>query len=146
MKISIGSDHAGYRHKEALKKALESDGHSVIDVGTDSEESVDYPDFASAAARLVAEGKADRGVIVCGTGIGVSIAANKVKGIRAANVTNVEMARLAREHNDANMVAVGARITPVDLAIDIVRTFLKSEFSEGRHTKRVEKIKDLEQQ
>ncbi|MBI2794661.1 MAG: ribose 5-phosphate isomerase B [Ignavibacteria bacterium] len=146
MKISIGSDHAGYRHKEALKKALEEDGHAVIDVGTASEDSVDYPDFASAAARLVAEGKAEMGVLVCGTGIGVSIAANKIKGIRAANVTNVEMARLAREHNDANMVAVGARITPVALAIEIVRTFLKSEFSGGRHTKRVEKIQDLEQQ
>jgi ribose 5-phosphate isomerase B len=94
----------------------------------------------------VAEGKAEMGVLVCGTGIGVSIAANKIKGIRAANVTNVEMARLAREHNDANMVAVGARITPVALAIEIVRTFLKSEFSGGRHTKRVEKIQDLEQQ
>jgi ribose 5-phosphate isomerase B len=144
MKISIGSDHAGYRHKEALKEALEADGYAVIDVGTASEESVDYPDFASAAARLVAEGKAEMGVLVCGTGIGVSIAANKIKGIRAANVTNVEMARLAREHNDANMVAVGARITPVELAIEIVRTFLKSEFSGGRHTKRVEKIQDLE--
>lgn len=146
MNISIGSDHAGYRHKEALKKALEADGHNVIDVGTDSEESVDYPDFAFAAAKLVVDGKVDRGVIICGTGIGISIAANKVRGIRAANVTNVEMARLAREHNDANMVALGARITPIDLAIEIVRTFLVTEFGEGRHIRRIEKIQGLERQ
>jgi len=144
MTVSIGSDHAGYHHKEAIKQAMLDDGYTVLDVGTTSEESVDYPDFGAAAARLVADGSADRGVLICGTGIGISIAANKIHGIRAANCTTVEMARLAREHNDANMVAVGARITPVDLAINIVKTFLTTEFEGGRHTARVHKIEGLE--
>lgn len=142
MTISIGADHAGFAHKEYLKRGLVSDGHVVIDVGTDSEASVDYPDFAQAAAHLVADGIAERGVIICGTGIGISIAANKVRGIRAANCTSVEMAELARKHNNANMVAVGARITSMELSIDIVRKFMSTEFEGGRHEERVRKIEN----
>lgn len=143
MTISIGSDHAGFAYKEALKAMLQADGHDVIDVGTHTEDRADYPDYGVAAARLVADGTARFGVIVCGSGIGISIAANKVRGIRAANCVTVEMAALARQHNDANMVAVGQRLVSVDLAKDIVRTFLATDFEGGRHTQRVEKIHSL---
>lgn len=143
MIISIGSDHAGFNHKEELKQVLVDLGHEVLDVGAYSLDRVDYPDFGVKAAQLVADGTAEYGVLVCGSGIGISIAANKIKGIRAANVTSVEMAHLARAHNNANMVAVGERITPLDLAIDIVKEFLTSEFEEGRHTGRVAKLNDL---
>lgn len=140
MTISIGSDHAGFAHKEFLKNALVQEGHVVIDVGTNSDASVDYPDFAVAAAHLVVDHICERGVLICGTGIGISIAANKVRGIRAANCTSIEMAELARKHNDANMVAVGSRITPMDLSLEIVRVFLRTEFEAGRHAVRVSKI------
>lgn len=143
MTISIGSDHAGFAYKEALKAMLQADGHDVIDVGTHTEDRADYPDYGVAAARLIADGTARFGVIVCGSGIGISIAANKVRGIRAANCVTVEMAALARQHNDANMVAVGQRLVSVDLAKDIVRTFLATDFEGGRHTQRVEKIHSL---
>jgi ribose 5-phosphate isomerase B len=145
MNIAIASDHAGLQHKNALVAMLQSDGHTVIDVGTHENTSVDYPDFGIAAAQLVANGTADRGVLVCGSGIGISIAANKVHGIRAANVTSVEMAQLARQHNDANMVAVGERITPLETAKDIVRAFIATEFEGGRHQRRVDKITEAEQ-
>ena len=141
--IAIGSDHAGFSHKEAIKKMLVDAGYTVVDVGTDSEERVDYPDFGAAAARLVANGSADLGVVICGSGIGISIAANKVKGIRAANVTSVEMARLARAHNNANMVAIGERITPLPEALEIVKEFINTSFEGGRHTQRVEKLDRL---
>ncbi len=140
MTISIGADHAGYAYKEAIKAVLVARGHVVVDVGTDSADSVDYPDYGMAAADLVASGQADAGVLICGTGIGISIAANKVAGIRAANATTEEMARLARAHNNANMIAVGSRITSLDDAIRIVEAFLTTEFEGGRHEKRVEKI------
>lgn len=143
MNIVIGSDHAGFNHKEAIKKVLIDLGHEVLDVGTDSLDRVDYPDFGVAAAKQVANGIAEYGVLVCGSGIGISIAANKVKGVRAANVTSVEMAHLARAHNNANMVAVGERLTPLDVAVDIVKEFLSAEFEEGRHTGRVAKLDDL---
>lgn len=143
MTISIGSDHAGFAYKEALKTMLQTDGHDVIDVGTHSDERADYPDYGVAAARLVADGTARFGVLVCGSGIGISIAANKVKGIRAANCVTVEMATLARQHNDANMVAVGQRLVTEDLAKEIVRTFLSTDFEGGRHAQRVEKIHTL---
>lgn len=143
MTISIGSDHAGFAYKEALKAMLQADGHDVIDVGTHSDERADYPDYGVAAARLVADGTARFGVLVCGSGIGISIAANKVKGIRAANCVTVEMATLARQHNDANMVAVGQRLVTEDLAKEIVRTFLSTDFEGGRHAQRVEKIHTL---
>jgi len=145
MTVSLGSDHAGFSHKQAIKAMLEDDGYTVLDVGTFDETSVDYPDFGIAAARLVANGEAHRGVLVCGSGIGISIAANKVAGIRAANVTSVEMARLSRQHNNANMVAVGERITSVEEAKDIVRTFLSTDFEGGRHQQRVNKISEAEQ-
>ena len=141
--IAIGSDHAGFKHKEAIKQMLVDEGYTVLDVGTDSEERVDYPDFGVAAGRLVADGSADYGVLVCGSGIGISIAANKIKGVRAANVTSVEMAELSRQHNNANMVAVGERITPLDEALEIVKAFLKAEFEGGRHEQRVAKINTI---
>jgi ribose 5-phosphate isomerase B len=140
MMISIGSDHAGFSHKEAIKAMLLAEGHDVRDVGTHSMESVDYPDFGIAAATLVADGTARFGVLVCGSGIGISIAANKVHGIRAANCTSVQMAELARQHNDANMVAVGERLVTEKQALDIVRTFLATPFEGGRHQRRVDKI------
>lgn len=143
MNIALGSDHAGFAYKEALKEMLVADGHAVIDVGTTSLESVDYPDYGTAAAHLVRDGQADAGVLVCGSGIGISIAANKVRSIRAANCTSVEMARLARMHNNANMVAVGERLVSIDLAKDIVRAFLSTDFEGGRHERRVEKIDSL---
>jgi len=141
MRVVIGSDHAGFDQKQRLKAHLESLGHDVSDVGTDSGDvSVDYPDFAIKAARAVAKHKADFGVLVCGTGIGMAIAANKVPGARAANVTDVEFARLAREHNDANIVTVSARFTPVGVNEQIVDAFLSTPFEGGRHAGRVGKI------
>jgi ribose 5-phosphate isomerase B len=140
MTISIGSDHAGYAYKEAIKTMLTEQGHAVLDVGTTSEDSVDYPDYGKAAADLVRTGQATFGVLVCGSGIGISIAANKLPGIRAANCTSTTMAKLARQHNDANMVAVGQRLVTVDEARSIVTTFLETPFEGGRHQRRVEKI------
>ena len=140
MTISIGSDHAGYAYKTELKSMLVALGHDVIDVGTESEASVDYPDYGTAAAALVRDGKAHCGVLICGSGIGISIAANKVQGIRAANCTSVEMAQLARQHNDANVVAVGQRLVSLELAKEIVSAFLSTPFEGGRHQRRVDKL------
>lgn len=140
MTISIGSDHAGFLYKEALKQMLVDDGHVVLDVGTDSEASADYPDFGTSAAHLVRDAYADCGVIICGSGIGISIAANKVRGVRAANCTSVEMAHMSRLHNNANVVAVGQRLVSLELAMDIVRTFMSTPFEGGRHQRRVDKI------
>ena len=141
MRVVIGSDHAGYDQKERLKAHLVARGHDVVDVGTASaDESVDYPDFAIAAGRMVARGDAELGVLVCGTGIGMSIAANKIRGVRAANVTNVEFARLAREHNNANVVTVSARSVSVQENEAIVDAFLAMPFAGGRHAGRVDKI------
>lgn len=144
MKIAIGSDHAGYRLKEHLARSLREDGFEIDDVGAFSEESVDYPDFAAAVARKVAVGEAERGVLVCGTGVGVAIAANKVDGVRAANCLEPFSARMARAHNDANVVTVGARVIGPGLATEVVRTFLAVPFDGGRHQRRVEKITSLE--
>lgn len=145
MRIVIGSDHAGFDQKQRLAKHLADGGHDVIDVGASSaEQSVDYPDFALAAARAVAAGDADFGVLVCGTGIGMSIAANKVAGVRAANVTTSEFAALAREHNDANVVTVSARFVPVQVNEEIVDTFVSTAFGGGRHADRVAKISAAE--
>ena len=145
MRVVIGSDHAGFDQKERIKVHLAEEGHDVTDVGTsNAEESVDYPDFAIAAGRIVARGDADLGVLVCGTGIGMSIAANKVRGVRAANVTIPEFARLAREHNNANVVAVSARFIPEELNEQIVDIFLNTEFAGGRHGDRVGKITAVE--
>jgi ribose 5-phosphate isomerase B len=145
MKIAIASDHAGYTEKEAIKQQLAQMGIEYEDFGTDSAEtSVDYPDFAARVGHAVTTGEAERGILVCGTGIGVSIAANKIPGIRAALVWNPETAQLARTHNDANIIAVGARTTPPDTIKEIVATYLSNEFAGGRHARRVEKIAELE--
>jgi ribose 5-phosphate isomerase B len=140
MNIAIGSDHAGFRLKEELRRHLESAGHTVIDLGTASEESVDYPDYGLAVGRAVASGQASRGVAVCGTGIGIAIAANKVPGIRAGTPGDLFATRLMREHNDANVIAFGARLTAAPLAIAMLDLFLETGFAGGRHSRRVDKL------
>ncbi len=140
MKIALGADHAGYDLKEHLARFLRQQGHEVQDLGTFSHESVDYPDFAAAVARSVTGGEAERGLLVCGTGIGVAIAANKHRGIRAANCNDLFGARMARAHNDANVLTLGGRIVGPGLAEEIVRTFLDTAWEDGRHRRRVEKI------
>lgn len=144
MKISLGCDHGGYDLKEIVKKHLESKEFEIIDVGTYSLDSVDYPDYGSKAAELVAKKEVDKGIVICTTGIGISIAANKVKGIRCALCTNAYMAKMTRLHNDANMLALGAGILGKNLALEIVDTWLDTDFEGGRHIKRVEKIMDIE--
>ena len=146
MKVVIGADHAGYGLKEEIKEVLRQLSIEFLDVGTmNSEASVDYPDFAEAVARKVASGEFDRGIIVCGTGVGVAIAANKVKGIRAANCNDVVCAKFSREHNDANILTMGSRIIGPAVANEIVKTWLGTEFEGGRHARRVEKISQLEE-
>ena len=142
--IAIGSDHAGYEAKELMKRELEALGVEVIDKGAHGLESVDYPDFGAAVGRAVASGEVERGVLVCGSGIGISMAANKVPGVRAALCWNEETARLAREHNDANILCFGARLIKPDLAARIVRVFIETEFAGGRHALRVEKLSQLD--
>ena len=144
MKIAIADGHGGYKLKEEIKPYIESLGHTVTDFGTYSEDSVDYPDYAAPCARAVVSGEADRGIVICGTGIGISIAANKIKGVRCALCTD-PVARLTREHNDANMLAMGARIIGGELARGIVKAFLETDFSNGkRHIDRINKITELE--
>jgi ribose 5-phosphate isomerase B len=146
MRIAVGSDHAGFDLKAALAKYLADAGHQVIDLGTDSAEvSVDYPVFGLAVGRAVAEGRAERGVCVCGTGIGIGIAANKVDGVRAAMVHDVTTAALARHHNDANVICLGGRTTGMAEAIDAVQTFFSTEFDGGRHQRRLDEISQFEQ-
>ncbi len=142
--IALGADHAGFPLKEALKSWLIERGYEVVDCGTQSAESVDYPDYAAAVAGAVTAGKAGRGVLVCGTGLGMAMAANKVPGIRAAACTDVYTARLSREHNDANVLALGARITARDSAIEILESWLAAEFAAGRHARRVAKLAAIE--
>lgn len=142
MKIALGADHGGYRLKEVVKEHLLSKGYEVEDFGTSSEESVDYPDYGKKVAKYVVEGNANYGILICGTGIGISIAANKVKGARAALCHNTWTARLTREHNDANILAIGARVIGEGLALDMVDTFLSTEFEGGRHQTRIDKIED----
>lgn len=143
MEIAIGSDHAGVQLKKEIIALLTAEGYQPIDCGTDSEEAVDYPDIAEITANTVLQ-KNIPGILVCGTGIGISIAANKIPGIRAALCHDMFSARLAREHNDANILAIGSRITGNGLAEEIVKTFIKTDFAAGRHQRRVEKIKALE--
>lgn len=138
--IAMGADHAGVALKATLRQALEEAGHEVLDLGTHGPESVDYPDFGSAVAAAVAEGRARFGVLVCGTGIGISIAANRNPAIRCALVHDVTGARLTRQHNDANVIAIGARMTGPEVALDAVRAFLATPFEGGRHGRRVEKL------
>lgn len=144
MRVAIASDHAGFTEKEKLKPLLEEMGLQVNDLGTVSDDSVDYPDYAARVANEVASGQADRGLLVCGSGTGMAIAANKVPGIRAAVAWTEEIARLARQHNDINVLAVGARTTPPELIPKIVRTFFTTPFDGGRHAERVEKINELD--
>jgi ribose 5-phosphate isomerase B len=143
-KIAIGSDHAGFDAKEKTKSELAALGVEVVDKGADNLESVDYPDFGAAVARAVASGEVERGVLVCGSGIGISIAANKIPGARAALCWNEETARLAREHNDANVLCFGSRFIQPEQAARMVRIFLETEFAGGRHTQRVEKLTALD--
>ncbi|WP_304472910.1 ribose 5-phosphate isomerase B [uncultured Faecalibaculum sp.] len=141
MKIAIGCDHGAFEYKEEIRNMLESEGHIVTDCGCYSSEAVDYPDIAVKTANMVVSGEADTGIVMCGTGIGISMAANKVKGIRCGLCTDTTMARLTREHNDANMLAMGARIIGIELAKDIVHAYLSTPFSNGeRHVKRIEKL------
>ena len=138
--IAIASDHAGYSLKEALKAELVASGHRVLDLGTDGANSVDYPDFGHAMGRAIENGDASRGVLVCGTGVGISMAANRHSGVRAAVCHDTTTARLSRAHNDANVLALGARIVGPEVAIDCLKVFLESEFEGGRHESRVAKI------
>jgi len=144
MRIAVGSDHAGFELKELMRRLLDGAGHEVVDVGTDSEESTDYPCHAADAARLVASGDADRAVIVCGSGVGVAIVANKVDGVRAVNAHDPEEAEISRRHNDANVLALaGRRLDRADAEI-IVERFLETEFEGGRHERRVKQISAVE--
>ncbi len=145
-RIAIGSDHAGFTVKESIRKYLEEAGYLVDDQGTGSENSVDYPDFGKAVGERVASKKADLGIAVCGSGIGISIAANKVPGIRAALAHDVITAQLAREHNDANVLALGTRIVTPAAALEMVQTFLETPFAGGRHQRRLDKITAIEQE
>jgi ribose 5-phosphate isomerase B len=144
MVIALGADHAGFRLKEHLKRWLVRGGHTVVDVGTYDEASVDYPDYAAAVGDAVVSRLADRGVLVCGTGIGISIAANKIPGVRAAVCGEPYSARLGREHNDTNVLALGARIVAPDAAVRVLETWLTAVFEGGRHQRRLDKVAALE--
>jgi ribose 5-phosphate isomerase B len=144
MKVVIGSDHAGYELKEQIKTVLEEKGCTIIDVGTESPASVDYPDFGIKAATLVARGEVDRGVLICGTGVGMSIIANKVKGVRASLIYDLYTAIQSRKHLDANILVMGGRVTGKDLAAEITRAWLDTPFEGGRHQKRIGKIERYE--
>jgi ribose 5-phosphate isomerase B len=142
--VALGADHAGFALKQELKSWLVAQGHTVLDVGTHSSDSVDYPDFALAVSRAVAGGEAARGLLVCGTGIGMAITANKVPGIRAAVCGDAETARLSRQHNDLNVLALAGRATAPAAAIGIVRVWLETPFEGGRHERRLAKVSDLD--
>jgi ribose 5-phosphate isomerase B len=140
MKIAIASDHAGYTYKEALKEHLTAAGHEVVDFGTDSTESVDYPLFCRPAAESVAAGECDRGIVLGGSGNGEAMAANRVKGARCALCWSVESARLGREHNNANMISMGERLVSLELAKEMVDVWLETSFEGGRHVRRIEQL------
>ncbi len=144
MRIWIGGDHAGFELKERVKTLLEQRQHEITDMGSSSGESVDYPDYAAAVAQAVSSGEADRGVLVCGTGIGMSIAANKFAKVRAAVCHDVETARLSRQHNNANVLAIGSRVLDPELALAIVQEWINTTFEGGRHARRLQKITALE--
>ena len=145
MKISIACDHGALELKNTVKKHLEAQGHEVVDFGTHTLDSCDYPDFAAPAAQAVAKGECEKGIVLCTTGIGVSITANKVKGIRCALLSDVMSARMTREHNDTNMMAIGAGVVGTMLALEIVDTWLGTEFSnQERHQRRIDKMMALE--
>lgn len=142
--IAIGSDHAGFNLKTEIVELLKKEGYEIKDLGTCDCNSVDYPDFGQAVAEAVSNGECEKGIIICGTGIGISIAANKVPGVRAALCTDSYMAKMSREHNDANVLALGARVIGSGLATDIVDTWLKTEFAGGKHKRRIDKISAIE--
>ncbi len=144
MKIAIGADHAGFALKEQLRVALEAKGLELVDFGTHSSESTDYPDYASAVAHSVARGEADCGILVCSTGVGMSMAANKVEGVRAALAFNTDEVELARRHNNANVLTLGARYNNLEQAAALVDVFLQTPFEGGRHQRRVDKISGME--
>lgn len=146
MKIALGADHAGYQLKDRIKQHLQQKGIEIHDEGTNSPESVDYPDFARPVGQVVSQRRVDLGILVCGSGIGMAIAANKVEGVRAANVSSEYEAQMSREHNDANVLALGARILNADQALAIVDTWLAAKFAGGRHERRVEKIAQIERE
>ena len=142
--IALGADHAGYGLKEALKGWLINHGYQVLDLGTHSTESVDYPDYAALVAEAVADRKVERGLLICGTGIGMSMAANKVPGVRAALCADLYTARMSREHNDANVLVLGGRLMGADMGADILHAWLERDFAAGRHARRLDKIADIE--
>ena len=143
MKIAVASDHGGFALKEKIAAYLAEAGYEVENLGTYSEDSVDYPEYGKKCAEAVVSGQADRGIVVCGTGIGISIAANKVHGARCALCTSVHMAEMTRRHNDANMLALGGRTTEEGLALEIVKTWLETEFEGGRHQRRVDMLDNM---
>jgi len=144
MRIGIGSDHAGYKMKEYIKKKLVEEGFEVVDFGTDSEESVDYPDYASKLAKEISEGKLERGILICGTGVGMCIVANKFPGVRAGLAYSDEVAELIARHNNANVICLGGRTMDFEDGYRWVKIWLSSPFDGGRHERRVNKIRDLE--
>ena len=140
--IAIGCDHGGFNLKNAIMKKLEEMGYDYKNFGTNTTDSCDYPDIAKEVCAAITNGECDKGILICGTGIGMSIAANKVRGIRAAHVTDTFSARMTKEHNDANVICLGERITGIEIALEIVEAYLKATFQGGRHEKRVAKIED----
>ena len=144
--IALGADHAGFELKEALKAWLIDEGYQVLDLGTHSSEPVDYPDYAVQVAQAVADHKVERGALVCGTGIGMCIAANKVPGVRAALCSDLYTARMSREHNDANVLTLGGRLMGAEMAVDILKMWLETSFAAGRHQRRLDKIAQIERQ
>lgn len=143
MKIAIACDHAGYYHKELICGYLDSKGYEILDLGTNSKESVDYPIYGKACGEAVVSGKANRGIVICGTGMGISMAANKVKGVRCALCTDVNMAEMARKHNDSNILAIGGRTTESMVFIAILDKWLETEFEGGRHQARIDMLNKL---
>ncbi len=142
MKIAIGSDHAGFPLKEEIKKKLSGEGYEIVDCGCISTESVDYPIYGKAVGRAVVSGEADKGIVICGSGIGISIACNKVKGIRSGLCTSVEMAEMCRRHNNANVIAMGARMISTELAFAMVDKWLETEFEGGKHLRRINMLEE----
>ncbi|MDO8644627.1 MAG: ribose 5-phosphate isomerase B [bacterium] len=145
MKIALASDHGGFALKEAVKKVLSEKGVSCDDLGVHSEESVDYPDYAVRVAELVSQNKVDAGILVCGTGLGMSMVANKFKGVRAAVVTDPFSAQMAKEHNNANILCLGGRVTEPKKAEELVLTWLRADYAGGRHDRRLRKIEEIEE-
>ena len=144
--LAIGCDHAGYEYKEALRKSLEEEGYTVLNFGTDSPASVDYPDFVHPVCRAIEIGEADQGILICGSGVGAAVAVNKLKGIRAALCGDTYSAHQSREHDDCNVLCLGARVTGEELALELVRAFVAARFSgEERHRRRLAKVLEMEE-